>query len=141
MPADRALVPAERGVVRSVAEVLGVSRWRPIGESSVRFALQASTGVLPERRWLKERLDTSGGGRVADCGITRGVKSFGERGPACLNGTEAYASSMAASKSASSSLPKVKNVSASSCWIILLPGALAERSCRGGLPGMVAKGW
>jgi hypothetical protein len=137
--AEGTVVHADRGVVRSEEDVLGDSRLALMGESSTRTGRHISAGVLPERRWFKERFDTRGGGRVLlDWGMTRGARLLGDSGPEILIDRGAYASLMAASSSASSSSNKSKKVSAGLRGLALPPGALAERSCRGGRPGIVA---
>jgi len=82
-------------------------------------------------------------------GITNGANILGERG--CLGDDEPVCrgvfcpsspgvSNMVISALSSSAGPDIKDIrlSPNMCCLQLFPGALIERSCRGGRPGIVA---
>lgn len=73
---------------------------------------------------------------MADGGITRGARSRGDSGRPVFGGR---VSSRVSSNSSSSSMRSDRKVNGSPwCCFKVFPGALAERSCRGGRPGIVA---
>jgi hypothetical protein len=74
-----AVVAADLGVVRDAES--GVNGVLARGESSGRAGrVGASTGVLPERRWLDDIWRVRRGAAAFEVGMTSGVRLLGERG-------------------------------------------------------------
>ena len=146
----RASMGADTGVgrVEVVAADLGVMRAPDRGvkgvlDSSVRAERRlASTGVLPERRRVRESCLVSRCAGEPSVGMTRGARVLGERG--CGNGFlwRLLARELLTFSSGFSSTLMFLDMKSTRCggfheW----PGALIERSWRGGRPGMVAGDW
>jgi len=131
-------VAADLGVRAAESGVKGV---RILGESSVLAErIAGSTGVLPDRKRLSDIWRLSRGMAALGAGITKGVRLLGESG--CRSSGAAHESfwftPLSSALSSGESLDRI--VWSARCWCFheLTPGALMERSCRGGRPGIVA---
>ena len=154
---DRASIGADTGVGRVDVVMVdvaadfgvraaesGVNGVRILGESSVLAErIAGSTGVLPDRRRLRDICRVSLGTGAFGAGITSGVKLFGERG--CLEsfcgrwGSTWREALISALSSGAWSRDRAMNSARWLCFHELTPGALMERSCSGGRPGIVAE--
>jgi hypothetical protein len=133
-------VAADLGVRAAERGVKGV---RILGESSVLAERRAgSTGVLPDRRRFSDICRESLGTAVLGGGITSGVRLLGERG-CCRGCSVSHRLGLEVLSSARSSgawsLEMAKYSARWWCFQECAPGALMERSCSGGRPGMVAR--
>jgi len=133
---------ADIGVVRVVDAEKGVKGVLVIGDSSVREELVYSKGVLPDRSRLKENCLERWG--AVKGGMTSGVKDFGERGcraPETGGRWLALVWLPISNSGFSSSIWNVEKDMHSARWCVFQApplGALIERSCMGGRPGIVA---
>lgn len=129
-----AVVAADAGVKAAEQGVKGVLI---LGESSVLADRSGmSTGVLPDRSRLSEACCVKRGTADVEAGITRGVRLFGDNGcrssPWLLNPPR---SSCFCSGDCSNVGDRKSTI-----WFCFhdAPGALIERSWKGGRPGIVA---
>lgn len=96
-------------------------------------------GVLPDRSWVLECLDCSLGAGALVGGITRGASLRGEDDRGFVVGSS-KASSMALVKSlVFTFFLSISSIGPTS--MVLSSGALEDRSCRAGRPGIVAITW
>jgi hypothetical protein len=132
---------ADIGVVKAVDAERGVYGVLILGESSV-FADRSvgSTGVLPDLNRFSDSCRVSLGAVVLCVGMTSGASCFGESG--CLlitGGGDVMLLSVLLLIIGFISGTSSRTAIASPTWCLqLLPGALIDRSCRGGRPGIVA---
>lgn len=127
--ADKA---ADLGVVSVVEADMGVKGVRALGESSVRAERRVgSTGVLPDRRRLRDICLVRRGAGEAEAGMTRGARLLGESGSLASRRFASAMPTFAISSSAFSSriwASRNVRVSARLCGFHELPGALIDRS-------------
>ncbi len=121
---------ADRGVVASVEADSGVKGVLDRGESSVRAErMVGSTGVLPDRRRLRDSWRVRRGAVEPMAGMTSGARLLGDSGWRGDGSGEPASDSLISPTAAGST---------GWCGFQLWPGALMDRSCSGGRPGMVA---
>lgn len=138
---DEVSIVADLGYERSGEEVLGVIRDRLRGEFSMR-ALREDVigGVLSDLSLALETLDCRRGAGSSLAGITRGVN---RRAQDCETGAPKACGRRASSIHMESSSPmgnlmSLMKIGARCLSSLASSGALAERSWRGGRPGIVA---